>query len=288
MTATAAPLAPPRPTLPDARTHAAEARRLARARAATPFYEIYQAERRIAAMEETRRVLSGFRVVARGMFAAGTGRRGDVLRAGTEVGRMDGELERMHGLRQAAVRRLNALLGRDSAEPAPNVALPALTLPLPAAEILAGWARSAPVSALRARMSALGEGRRDRAATPELWPESGPGRRWLGLEEEVAELRDELASARVLLERHRTEELPGAEALVRAALGAYRAGAIDFAALLEAQASHHRCRERAIALRASYGRALVELEMLIGRSLERPWPHQVDSAPRADAAAHSP
>jgi outer membrane protein, heavy metal efflux system len=77
-----------------ARTEAEERWWEVRSRAAMAFYEIYSADRQLAVMRETVQLLESFAQVARAMYAAGSGRQSDVLRASVEVARMEGAWRR--------------------------------------------------------------------------------------------------------------------------------------------------------------------------------------------------
>jgi outer membrane protein, heavy metal efflux system len=76
------------------------------------FYEIYQADRQIAVMQETLDWLTQFEQVATAMYSVGGGRQSDVLRAGVEVARMQADIARMRAMRTSAAARLNAVLDR--------------------------------------------------------------------------------------------------------------------------------------------------------------------------------
>jgi outer membrane protein TolC len=64
--------------------------------------------------------------------------------------------------------------------------------------------------------------------------------------------------------------LPQAEGTVTASLAAYRAESIDFMTLLDNQMVLNRYRQEAITLEADQGKAIAELEMLLGRELFDP------------------
>jgi outer membrane protein TolC len=88
-----------------------------RTEVATAFYRIYQVDRQIEVMEETLGLLQDFETIARSMYAAGTGRQADVLRANVEVARMEAEIERLTAVRVGTASRLNALLDRPADTP---------------------------------------------------------------------------------------------------------------------------------------------------------------------------
>ncbi len=142
-----------------------------RSEAAGAFYRLYDLDRRGESMESTLRLLQEFEAIARSMYAAGTGRQADVLRAGLEVARMEGEIHRLDALRSGAAAQLNALLGRPAETPIPSPVLPPLSLRFPQPDSLLSWAggtrplvRQAEAEVERARsMKALAE--------KEIWPD---------------------------------------------------------------------------------------------------------------------
>lgn len=86
-------------------------------------------------------------------------------------------------------------------------------------------------------------------------------------EARIAELAAELDRARTLVRLYRTEVLPQAEAAVQSSLASYRAGAVDFMTLTDAQMMVNRYRQELSVLLAEYGTAVAELEMVVGRPL---------------------
>jgi cobalt-zinc-cadmium efflux system outer membrane protein len=113
-----------------------------RAEAAMAFYEVYQADRELAIMKETLRLMQDFRKVAQAMYAAGEGRQADVLRAGVEVARMHAEIKRMEAMRTGAGARLNAALNQPADVAAGAPQLPDLPLQIPAIDTLRAWAEA--------------------------------------------------------------------------------------------------------------------------------------------------
>lgn len=111
-----------------------------RARAAMAFYEVYSADRQLAVMHETLALLRSYEQVTRSMYAAGTGRQSDVLRAGVEVARMEADVTRMAAMRTAAVARLNAVLARPADTPVVAVEDAPGPVPLPSLDTLRAWA----------------------------------------------------------------------------------------------------------------------------------------------------
>jgi outer membrane protein TolC len=148
-----------------------EAGWMVRGRAAMAFYEVYRADREIAVMRETVRLLETFEAVARAMYGAGTGRQTDVLRAGVEVARMKADLARMQAMRAAAAARLNAALGRPAGSLVPAVALPRLPLDIPAPDTLRGWAEAGRPLLLQRRIGVEQAGARTGLARREIFPD---------------------------------------------------------------------------------------------------------------------
>jgi outer membrane protein, heavy metal efflux system len=142
-----------------------------RAGAAMAFYEIYQADRQIAVMEETLDWLRQFEQVATVMYSVGSGRQSDVLRAGVEVARMQADIARMRAMRTTAVARLNAVLDRPADTPVPAVAFAALPQDLPAAAELQSWAEESRPMLERARIGVEQARTREALARRELWPD---------------------------------------------------------------------------------------------------------------------
>lgn len=154
-----------------ARADADEAWWEVRAAVARAFYDIYAADRRIAVMERTLRLLGDFRRVAQAMYASGTGRQSDVLRADVDVAKMRAELVRMRAMRASAAARLNGLLDRPADTPIPAVAAPALPDTIPDADTLLAWAEAGRPMLERGR-AAVDEARARRAlARREIWPD---------------------------------------------------------------------------------------------------------------------
>lgn len=83
----------------------------------------------------------------------------------------------------------------------------------------------------------------------------------------VAELYADFVRGRNLRALYRTTVLPQAEAAVTSSLASYRVGAVNLMTLLENQMTVNRYRQELFALEAEQGKAIAELEMLIGREL---------------------
>lgn len=86
----------------------------------------------------------------------------------------------------------------------------------------------------------------------------------------VAELYAAVQRSRRLGELYRGTILPQAETAVASALSSYRVGGVDFMTLLDNRMTVNRYRQELYTLDAEQGRALAELEMLLGRELLDP------------------
>lgn len=86
----------------------------------------------------------------------------------------------------------------------------------------------------------------------------------------IAEAYANFTRARNLKTRYRATILPQAEATVTASLAAYRAGEVNLMTLLDNQMTVNRYRQELVTLEAEQGKAIAEIEMLIGRSLPDP------------------
>jgi outer membrane protein TolC len=76
--------------------------------------------------------------------------------------------------------------------------------------------------------------------------------------------------ARNLTQLYRTTVLPQARAAVTSSLAAYRVGDVNLMTLLDNQMTVNRYGQELFALDAEQGKALAELEMLVGRELFDP------------------
>lgn len=225
-----------------------------RAQVAAAFYGLYEADRAIALAADDLGLLRDLEVVARSLYAAGSGRQADVLRASVEVARARAELTRLEAGRRAAAARLNALVGLPVADDVASPALAALPLEFPAANELLSWAEeSSPhLEGLRVRVEQAGT--RRALARREIWPDltlgfqygqsSGltgtermgsvmlgfsvpvfAGRRQLRARDEAAALEDaaraELSAERAVLEA-RIHELVAALQETRALISLYQ------------------------------------------------------------------
>ncbi len=86
----------------------------------------------------------------------------------------------------------------------------------------------------------------------------------------MAVLYADYVRARNLRALYKTTVLPQAEATVTASFAAYRVGAVNLMTLLDNQMSVNRYRQELITLDADQGKAIAEIEMLLGRALFDP------------------
>lgn len=90
----------------------------------TAYYELYFVDRALEVVERNSALLADFAVLTNSMYAVGTGRQPDVLKAQVEHTRLTEQLVDLRQRRAAVTARLNALLGRASDDPAPELVLP--------------------------------------------------------------------------------------------------------------------------------------------------------------------
>ncbi len=86
----------------------------------------------------------------------------------------------------------------------------------------------------------------------------------------IAELYADYTRARNLRALYRTTILPQAEATVTASFAAYRVGDVNLMTLIDNQMTVNRYRQELITLDAEQGKAIAEIEMLLGRELFDP------------------
>lgn len=86
----------------------------------------------------------------------------------------------------------------------------------------------------------------------------------------MAELYASYTRARSLRALYRTTVLPQAEATVTASFSAYRVGDVNLMTLLDNQMTVNRYRQELITLDTEQGKAVAEMEMLLGRTLFDP------------------
>lgn len=146
-----------------------------RTRAAMVFYEVYEADRRIAAMQGTLDWLGQYQQIATTMYSVGSGTQSDVLRAGVEVARMKAEITRTIAVRTSAVARLNALLDRPAGTPVPGVLYTPMPATLPPTDALAEWAEATRPLLARQRAGLEQAEARERLARKQIWPDLSLG-----------------------------------------------------------------------------------------------------------------
>ncbi len=146
-----------------------------RGRVAMAFYELYAVDRELEVMRETLGFLEDFERVARAMYAAGTGRQADVLRAGVEIARMDAEIQRMEAMGEVARANLNTLLDRPGDTPVPEAVYPALPADIPAIDTLRAWADGSRPLLQGGRIEVDQAGTRRDLARREIWPDFAVG-----------------------------------------------------------------------------------------------------------------
>ncbi len=142
-----------------------------RAQAAMVFYELYSLDAQLEVMRSTLELLENFQRVASTMYAAGSGRQSDVLRAQVESAKMQAEIVRMRAMRTAAAAKLNALLDRPADTPIVGVQLGGLAATLPARDTLRAWAEAARPMLVRARVLVEQAQLQRSLAGRELWPD---------------------------------------------------------------------------------------------------------------------
>lgn len=123
-----------------ARVAVEEAEWRVRARVAQHFHDLYALDRNLAVNRSTMELLQDFQSVARSLYASGTGRQGDVIRADVEVARMDAEIRRQEATRAARAASLNALLDRPGDREMGTPAVDSLPAGFPAPDTLLAWA----------------------------------------------------------------------------------------------------------------------------------------------------
>jgi outer membrane protein TolC len=118
----------------------------------TAFADLYRLDRTAAVLHETRTLLTSFAQSASRRYEAGEGIQENILKAQTEIVRLDTEIERVAQERLAAALRLEAAIGRPAGGPiGPAVALPPAELPHDLEAIAGAAAEEAPeVAALAA------------------------------------------------------------------------------------------------------------------------------------------
>jgi cobalt-zinc-cadmium efflux system outer membrane protein len=108
---------------------------------------------------------------------------------------------------------------------------------------------------------------RDEAAAMEAVAEARYAQMLALVDSRIGEGLADLTQARTLIGLYQQEILPQARATVESSFSSYRVGSVDFMTLLDAQMALNRFQGEYYGLLASYGTAVVRLEMTIGRDL---------------------
>ncbi len=158
----------------DAEAESARAREVrweVRARAAMTFYDLYQADRSLTTMVDSRRLLQEVVQAAGTMYAAGRSRQADVLRGQVELARMDEEIIRMQSMREAMAARLNTLRGLPADAPVAAPLLPQFPDSFPDRAALEARALGDRPMLAAGAARVAGAGVRARRAGREIWPD---------------------------------------------------------------------------------------------------------------------
>lgn len=142
-----------------------------RARVAGAFYELWEVERRLELLRETREHLDDFRTAALALYRGGGGRQTDVLQAQVEVARTEASIGRVEASREAAAARLNALLDRPADTEIPPAELGRLPAAWPDRGELRRWASSHRPELERSRLGVRRAEARTERAGREIWPD---------------------------------------------------------------------------------------------------------------------
>ncbi|UCC24026.1 MAG: TolC family protein [Gemmatimonadales bacterium] len=135
------------------------------------FHALYAMDRILEVHRRTLDLLQDFQSVARSLYASGTGRQGDVLRADVEVARMDAEIRRISALRTAQAAQLNAVLDRPGESPVPFPSLPSLPTSVPTLDTLLAWSLESRPALARQRLQVERARASVALADRELWPD---------------------------------------------------------------------------------------------------------------------
>jgi outer membrane protein TolC len=142
-----------------------------RARAASAFYDLYQAEGTLAVMQETLQLLEAVSSTVNGMYSVGEARQADVLRAQLEIGRMTGQVAEMDAMRRTMATRLNTVLDRPPNASTGTPVLPRFPDSIPSTDALIGDAMDSrgmlQAGAGQVRAAAAAE----QLARREIWPD---------------------------------------------------------------------------------------------------------------------
>jgi outer membrane protein TolC len=142
-----------------------------RAAVARQFYALYRLDRSIRVAEETRDLIRRLHRTAEAMYAVGSGRQADVLRAQVEIARMTEDILRMQAMRAAEAARLNGLLDRPAVDSISSPVLPRLDVTLPPADSLVALALASRPMLQAATEEVAAAQAEERRAAREIWPD---------------------------------------------------------------------------------------------------------------------
>jgi outer membrane protein TolC len=142
---------------------------------ARQFYGLFRLDRAILIAEENRDLIRRLHRSAEAMYAVGTGRQADVLRAQVEVARMTEDILRMQAMRAAEAARLNGMLDRPATEPVSSPVLPRLDVTLPGTDTLVALALAGRPMLRAAAEEVVAAETRERRAAREIWPDLNLG-----------------------------------------------------------------------------------------------------------------
>ncbi|HEX9893161.1 MAG TPA: TolC family protein [Gemmatimonadales bacterium] len=142
-----------------------------RALAARQFYALYRIDRSVGVLKETRELIRKLERTAEAMYAVGSGRQPDILRAQVEIARMTEDILRMEAMRVAEAARLNGLLDRPPADSVTRPALPDLEVSLPTADSLIALALGTRPMLRAAGAQVAAALAEERRARREIWPD---------------------------------------------------------------------------------------------------------------------
>jgi outer membrane protein TolC len=142
-----------------------------RTEVAATFYRIFELDRQIEVMNGTLGLLENFGTIARSMYAAGTGRQADVLRANVEVARMEADIARVAAVRAGTAYRLNALLDQPVEMPVGEPVLNPLPATLPGHPALREAAMESRPALTELGMELDRAGTQRTLAEKDIWPD---------------------------------------------------------------------------------------------------------------------
>jgi outer membrane protein TolC len=109
---------------------------------------------------------------------------------------------------------------------------------------------------------------RDEAQALESMVEARLDETLASIDARIGQTLADLDQVRTLIRLYREEILPQARVTVQSSLSSYRVGAVDFMTLVDAQMALNRFQGEYFALVASYGTAVAQIEMTIGRDIQ--------------------